>query len=183
LNDPLNLACFSERHWKVIAQGFQTETWFEDGQAIGTGGIVNPNPEDLRVGQKYYRFASATSNYDAQVGGGWWIDYENFATIRGFANRHGYGLEYAARLFLALPYAWTRVDRLVTAILEVPLRAYAGHGKVASLSSEKWTPRQHLKVRQLYIPGLYRRGARTQLYETAFPKPQINYVATMKPTN
>ena len=179
--DPLNLACFSEPHWKVIAEGFETETWFEDGQAVGAGGILTPQPENLRVGQRYCRFASVTSSRDAQLGGGWWIDYENFTTIRNFANKHGYELGYAARLFLALPYAWTRVDRLVSAILEVPLRAYAGQGKVASTAGEKWTPVQHLKVRQLYIPGLYKRGARPQLYETAFSNPQISYVATMKP--
>jgi hypothetical protein len=181
--DPFNSACFSEPHWKVIAQGFETETWFEDGQAVGTGGLAMPQLQDLRVGQRYYRFASVTSSRDAQLGGGWWIDYENFTKICNFAKKHGYGLEYATRLFLALPYAWTRVDRLVTAILEVPLRAYAGQGKVASPSGEKWTPMQHLKVRQLYIPGLYKRGAKTQLYKTAFPNPQINYVATMKIIN
>jgi hypothetical protein len=68
--DQLNLACFSEPHWKVIAGGFDTETWFEGGQAVGTGAILMPRQEDLRVGQEYYRFASATSSRDAQLGGG-----------------------------------------------------------------------------------------------------------------
>jgi hypothetical protein len=49
--DPLNLSCFSQPHWRVIAQGFETETWFEDGQAVGSGGIMMPKPEDLRIGQ------------------------------------------------------------------------------------------------------------------------------------
>lgn len=39
MTEPLNKHCFLEPHWRVIAQGFQTETWFNDGQAIGTGGI------------------------------------------------------------------------------------------------------------------------------------------------
>jgi hypothetical protein len=37
----LNLDCFSQPHWEVIARGFDTEKWFEDGQAVGTGGRTN----------------------------------------------------------------------------------------------------------------------------------------------
>ena len=47
---PANEHCFTEPHWRVIAQGFQTETWFNDGQAVGTGGIRNPQPISLRTG-------------------------------------------------------------------------------------------------------------------------------------
>jgi hypothetical protein len=179
----LNLDCFSQPHWKVIAQGFDTETWFEDGQAAGSGGILMPKPEDLRIGQKYFRFASSTSSREAQLGGGWWVDYESFGTIRRFADEQDVTLPYAARLFLALPYVWTRVDRLVSAILEVPLRAYAGRGKVAVSGGEKWTPAQHVEVKQLYIPGLYKRGVRPQLFEKAFPKPTIAYTASLQRTN
>ena len=178
--DPLNLNCFSQAHWRVIAQGFDTEKWFADSQAVGTGGILMPEPENLRVGQKYFRFASSTSSREAQLGGGWWLDYENFATIRRFSNEQNVTLTDAARLFLALPYVWTRVDRLVSAILDVPLRAYAGRGKVARASGQKWIPVQHLKVKQLYIPGLYKHGAPAQLFERAFPHPRIDYVATLK---
>jgi hypothetical protein len=177
--DPLNLICFSQPHWRVIAQGFETETWFEDGQAVGTGGIMMPKPEDLQIGQRHFRFASSTSSREAQLGGGWWVDYENFATIRRFASEQDVTLAYAARLFLALPYAWTRVDRLVSAILEVPLRAYAGPGKVASSGDETWTPVQHIKVKQLYVPGLYKKGAPQQLFEQAFPRPEIDYAAAL----
>ena len=68
----------------------------------------------------------------------------------------------AARLFLALPYDWTRVDRLVTAVLEIPLRAYAGKGKPADASGDaaadrgtRWIPMTHTPVTQLYVPGLF----------------------------
>ena len=61
---------FSQPHWRVIAQGFQTENWFNDGQAVGTGGIGNPQPIHLPVGQYYYRFASSHSPRDVQLGGG-----------------------------------------------------------------------------------------------------------------
>lgn len=175
--DPLNLACFSQPHWRVIARGLDTESWFNEGVGSGTGGITIPRPLDLPVGHKYYRFASGTSPRSAQVGGGWWIDFENYNTIRQYAQLHQLRLSYAARLFLALPVDWTRVDRLVSAVLELPLRAYAGKGAVAIAKGEKWTPIQHLPVRQFYIPGLYVPGASRQLYEEAFPKPQIEFIA------
>ena len=137
-----------------------------------------PQPEDMRVGNKYYRFASSVGTRQSQVGGGWWIDYESFNTIETYSRRNAVRLPDAARLFLALPYEWSRLDRLVSAILEVPLRAYAGRGKVASTRSDKWTPVQHIQVKQLYVPGLYREGATPQLFERAFPHPRFEYLAT-----
>jgi hypothetical protein len=176
---PLNAHCFDEPHWRVIASGFQTEAWFADGQAVGTGGIINPQPTHLPVGQYYYRFASSTSPHFAQMGGGWWLDFEHFRTIRAFAEQHGYSLKDAARLMLALPYAWTRVDLLIRALLIQPLKAYTGEGKPAQGPKAgpdrgtSWIPTQHIKVRQLYIPGLYVKGERPrqQLYETVFQAP------------
>jgi hypothetical protein len=176
----LNEHCFTEAHWRVIASGFQTEDWFNDGQAVGTGGILNPQPTHLRTGQYYYRFASSSSSREAQSGGGWWIDFENFRTIRSFAEKHGYSIREAARLMLALPYAWTRVDLLIRALLKEPLKAYIGEGKPA-LGEKKsgadkgtmWIPTQHIKIRQLYIPGLYTKGRRPhpQLFESVFSWP------------
>src|ERR1700712_1601711 len=75
---------------------------------------MKPEQQDLRLGQKYCRFASSTSSRKAQLGGRRWIDYEDFAKIRRFASEQDLNLGYAARLFLALPYPWTRVDRLVS---------------------------------------------------------------------
>ena len=112
-----NAAAFAQPHWRVIAAGFETERWFNDGQAVGTGGIVNPQPTRLPSGQYYYRFASSSSPREAQLGGGWWLDADNFNLVRRFAAQHDYTLREAARLMLALPYAWTRVDLLVRALL------------------------------------------------------------------
>lgn len=174
-----NSHCFSEPHWRVIAQGFQTESWFNDGQAVGTGGIRNPQSIHLRTGNYYYRFASTDSPPEARIGGGWWLDFENFKKIETFAHENGYSIRDAARLMLALPYAWTRVDLKIKAILKVPMKAYAGEGnivQVAANASNKgavWIPTQHVKVCQLYIPGLFIKGTRPreQLYEKVFTLP------------
>jgi hypothetical protein len=184
LMTPLNEHCFHQPHWLVIARGFKVEDWFEDDQGVGSGGIENPQAVDLPVGQRYYRFAGSTSSKAAQVGGGWWIDYEAFHTIDTFAQQNNINLSTAARLFLALPYEWTRVDRLVSAILEVPLRAYAGRGKPAlgdlARPDTTWTPMQHRPVIQFYIPGLYVKRQKPtqepQLYESAFPQPKFEYI-------
>jgi hypothetical protein len=182
-----NAAFFARPHWLVIARGFDTERWFSDGQAIGTGGIVNPQPTRLPSGQYYYRFASSSSVRTAQLAGGWWLDFENFALIRRFAADHGYPLREAARLMLALPYAWTRVDLLVRALLREPLRAYTGLGKPAQAAVKaalpgklpapdadrgtRWIPTQHVAVRQLYVPALFEMVDGRPLHETVFSQP------------
>jgi len=172
-----NADVFDQPHWRVIAQGFETESWFEDGQAVGTGGIVNPEATRLPAGQYYYRFASSDSPRSL-VGGGWWIDFENFVLIRNFADRNGHRLRDAARLMLALPYAWTRVNRLVRAYLQRPLRAWTGRGKPArgpqggADRGALWIPTQHIVVRQLYVPGLALRDESGRpLHERVFRSP------------
>jgi hypothetical protein len=177
LFDPANAASFAQPHWRVIAAGFDTERWFNDGQAVGSGGIASPQPTRLPSGQYYYRFASSRTSRDAQLGSGWWLDYENYALIRRFASDHDYTLREAARLMLALPYAWTKVDVGVRALLREPLRAYTGLGKPAQGAAAggdrgtRWIPTQHVAIRQLYVPGLYVRGRAQQLYEAVFAQP------------
>jgi len=174
--DCANAAEFEQPHWKIIARGLKTEEWFNDGQGVGTGGIVTPQPTRMPAGQYYYRFASSTSPRSAQLGGGWWIDFEAFHTIETFARANAYRVRDAARLMLALPYSWTKVDRLFHALLQSPMRAYTGFGKPAqggdaADKGTKWIPTQHIKVRQLYVPGLYVQGRAKQLYETVFLQP------------
>lgn len=171
-----NAKPFAQPHWRVIASGFSVENWYEDGQAVGTGGIANPQPTRLPTGQYYYRFASSRSPRAAQLGGGWWVDFENFSLIRRFARANDYALHEAARLMLALPYDWTRVDLLVRALLAQPLRAYTGYGKPAQGAvagpdrGTRWIPTQHVRVQQLYIPGLGT-GGPPPLFETVFASP------------
>jgi hypothetical protein len=170
---------FDQPHRRVIAQGFDTKTWFNDGQAVGTGGIAMPQPARMPSGQYYYRFANGTSPRAVQLGGGWWIDFEAFNTIQRFATDNAYRLKDAARLMLALPYDWTKVDIQVRALLRSPLRAYTGLGKVAQgktsgpNNDDTWTPTQNIKVRQLYIPGLFVKGRSQQLWETVFVQPAV----------
>lgn len=181
MEQALNEHCFSDPRWRVIAQGFQTEAWLNEGQAVGTGGIRMPQPCRLRTGHYHYRFASSGSPRASQLGGGWWLEFEEFHKIRAFAQEHGYSVSEAARLMLALPFAWTRVDLLVRALLVRPLKAYAGEGKPAqgaTAGSDKgtvWIPTQHIRVRQLYIPGLTERGLppAEQLHERAFTGAEI----------
>jgi hypothetical protein len=181
--EPANAECFSQPHWRLIARGIDVESWFNDGQVSGTGGILLPKELKLPVGQRYYRFASSMSSREAQLGGGWWVTYESFRQISDFARTNQYSLSESARLHLALPYSWTRVDRLVSAILAVPLRAYAGRGGVAHSGgadardkNTKWIPLQHREVTQLYIPGLFVKGRSEQLFTRAFPDPVVEYI-------
>jgi hypothetical protein len=187
----VNANAFTQPHWRVIAGGFDTERWFEDDQGQGTGGIANPQPTRLPSGQYYYRFASSQSPRAAQLGGGWWLDFENFNTVRRFAQDNGYTLREAARLMLALPYSWTRVDRLVRALLREPLHAWTGLGKAAqepatatasagakpgqkgtAPPTTTWIPTQYVAVRQLYVPGLQGVAADgLPLFESVFSQP------------
>lgn len=176
---PLNAHCFLDANWRVIASGFRIEDWANDGQVVGNGGIVNPQQTHLGSGQYLYRFASSASSRDTQLGGGWWLDFENFHLIQSFARQNGYSVRDAARLMLALPYAWTLVDLLVRALLREPLKAFTGEGKPARGpdagpdKGTRWIPTQHIKVRQLYIPGLLTKaeGATTRIFEAAFAGP------------
>ncbi len=181
MSTPANATFFAQPHWRIIAAGFDTERWFQDGQAVGSGGIARPQPTRLPAGQYCYRFASSSSSQAAQLGGGWWLDFENFSLIRRFGTDHGHSLHDAARLMLALPYAWTRVDLLVRALVRQPLRAYTGLGKPAQGSAHaaaagddrgtRWVPTQHVAVRQLYIPGLCEPVDGKPLYASVFQQP------------
>jgi hypothetical protein len=168
---------FEQSHWRVIAQGFDTERWFDEGEAVGTGGILMPEPTRLPSGHYYYRFTSSVSPKFAQLGGGWWVDFETFKMIERFASENKYRLKDAARLMLALPYDWTKVDLLIKALLKSPLRAYTGLGKPAQGGAgnadkgTQWIPTQHVRARQIYIPGLFVKGRKEQLYETVFDQP------------
>jgi hypothetical protein len=177
MTNAANASHFEQPQARLIAAGFDVEKWLNDGQGVGTGGIVIPQRIHLAVGHYYYRFASGTTSREAIYGGGWWIDFENLQLIRQFAESNGYSLREAARLMLALPYAWTRIDLQLRALLVQPMDAYAGYGKPAqgpakgSDRGTRWIPTQHVRVRQLYIPGLAVKGSPSPVYRAAFAQP------------
>jgi hypothetical protein len=74
------------------------------------------------------------------------------------------------------------VDLLVKALLRSPLRAYTGEGKPAQGAARgadggtTWVPTQHVKVRQIYIPGLFVNGRTEQIYEKAFEQTSVTRI-------
>ena len=180
-NKALNDICFHQQHWKLIAQGFDIEHWFNDGQKVNNGGIRIPTRVKLKPFYRYYRFASSTQPRAAQLGSGWWISFDDFNTIRHFSMRNQLEITYAARLFLAVPYELSRMDRIVSALLVAPIDAYAGEGNVAKSEKDKWTPIQRLKVTQLYIPGLVSNSKTKDLCETIWESIRFEYAHNRKP--
>lgn len=177
----LNAVCFTQPHWRVQAQGLDPHSYFEQGEGKGTGGIARPEPVMLNIDHYYYRFSDSTKGEAVALGGAWWISFDTYNTIKHFGEMHGYAVGYAARLFLALPVDWTRVDRIVRARLSAPLGAYAGEGKPALSLSGSYTPLQHVKVTQLYIPGLFLTFGDTQpLYRRVWEDVSATFSATMK---
>lgn len=159
LRQPVNSQCFSQPHWLAIAEGRKIEDWLGDPQTPGNGGIERPQEVHLRTGLRYYRFTSSNSDVAVQWGSGWWMEFESLKTVERFAQNHGYSLSEAARLFFAIPYRMSRVDRLVSGMLAVPLKAYTGLGrpvdvKTSDKTVERWIPNHYNRVVQLYIPGL-----------------------------
>jgi hypothetical protein len=170
-----NDVCFEQPHWPLIEKGYDVERWFADGVGSSTGGMSFPKRVHLPVGHRYYRLASGTAPDESKLGGGWWMSFETYKTIERYAEAHDLDFTYAARLFPALPYDWTRVDRLVSAILSAPMDAYAGEGKVAESGGDKWTPLQHIKVLQLYIPGLVANLKERNLYKRVWRDVEVRY--------
>ncbi|MCP5287874.1 MAG: hypothetical protein H6931_01955 [Burkholderiaceae bacterium] len=75
----------AQPHWRH-RPGHDVERWFDDSQAMDTGGILL-QPTWLTAGQYYYRFASSTSSRSTRVSGGWWIDFEIFHCIEALRRR------------------------------------------------------------------------------------------------
>lgn len=103
MSEAANAQHFAQPSSRIIANGYSVESWLNDGQAVGTGGIANPQPTRLLTGHYHYRFASSTARRTSQQGGGWWLDFENFKLVQRFAADNGYSLREAARLMLAFP--------------------------------------------------------------------------------
>lgn len=177
----LNGFAFTQPKWENAAKGYDQNAtaWPEY-----NGGIEMPKRVHLRLGLRYFRFASSKAPREqSQLGGGWWMEFETLNTISSFARQHSTP-RHAARYLLGLPWEWTKCDKLVSAILEKPLDAFRGKGKPAVSRSldepgahpndrgTSYIPPQHLEIMQLYIPDL------TSVRAQAFPNPTIEDVWT-----
>jgi hypothetical protein len=150
------------------------------------GGIEMPKQVHMRIGQKYFRFASSKNDKESsQFGGPWWVEFESLKEITNYSRRFSSPRD-SVRYMLSIPWEWSEVDKLVYAILEKPLDAYRGKGKPAQprgMGQVKahpndrgvpYTPPQHLNIMQLYIPGLYDPDTKsTEIRRKVFPQVQI----------
>lgn len=161
---------------------FQVARGASDSGNVGwpepNGGMLNPRRVHLTVGSRYYRFASSGKPHAAQLHGGWWIEFETIRKIARFASEHS-DARHAVRYFLAVPWSWNSVDKVVSGFLREPLDAYRGEGRAVSTvpgahsrdGGTRYIPPQHLKdLYQLYIPGMHEIGPQ------AFPAPKIENI-------
>jgi hypothetical protein len=154
-----------------------------DGQVIATvsnGGIAGPVETTLvegtfiaRIGSKrlvrpdrygVLRPAVNLSNrglFATTAAGEWWLDRDNYARVRAFAQHKGVGLPVAVRLLCCVPLEWSDLDMIVEATLKQPLRVYRGLANAAHVKAGKFTEslppipdHRGQQVEQLFIPGL-----------------------------
>lgn len=120
---------------------------------------------DLARGQIIYRFIDITRSPGPipAANGPWWMEFETFQQIKHFGLRHGYSLDYSARLYQAILYEWSEVTGYVRAEVLQGLRCWKGRGKQVSSASRDprdsatMTPMQSVnEAYQLFIPGITR---------------------------
>lgn len=140
------------------------------------GGIQTPLRVHVSTGQYLYRFASSTTPAPLRTQGCWWVEYEVLKKIARFASEQDSTPRDAARYFLALPWSWTQVDRLLRARVNARIDAYRGTGKPAAGNhardaGTRFIPPHHIsELYQLFIPGMDRpeiaRAALTDVSDT-----------------
>lgn len=182
-----NEICFDDTNgpfWGQMALGFQPYWLIEklgvessvylvndtDGIPIRDGGLQAPQETKVRKGQAMFRFVGSKKTGDKFQGtlfGNWWVDYETFVTIEGWAKEHGISLSEAAMQLLALPPKWTDSAWLFKVRVTQTLRAYVGKGGPATgeispaqakaerkkVEASLYAPPEHLEIKQYFIPG------------------------------
>lgn len=193
--DVLNIDCFTDpakrERWYNEARGLSVDK--ATGMGNTNGGIVNPQREHLKVGQQYYRLISnptgdteedRSKQIKYRVGGAWWMDAETLNNIyqRYRATGPNERMPMATdpesssyREWLALPFAWNKIEMIIVATLEARLDCYSGFGRTAKGSSPDdirafgYAP--HLSnlftIKQLCIPELYVH------LDSAFPRYEV----------
>lgn len=146
----LNAAAFSKPHWLLIAKGFKLDDWYNPrggGTAVErNGGIDNPWEASPKLGVRYYRFADLSKPRAQQVGGGWWLEFEQLHKIMEACPSRGLNLSQMARMFLAVPWEWNAADAMVTARLVKPMRVYEGRGRPVRQGKDYTTYSGHSAV-------------------------------------
>jgi hypothetical protein len=128
-----------------------------------TGGMINPQREELKAGLTLYRFASGALPLAKAVTGGWWVHKKEFEQIVNFAEQKGIAVPMAARMLCCVPPEWSDMGTLVRAVVREPLLAYKGLGNNVSVAvtdgggNVNMTAHNNiaaLRLFQLFIPGL-----------------------------
>lgn len=128
-----------------------------------TGGMIDPQREEIRVGAVLYRFASGSAKLTDAATGGWWVHQKEFDQIFNYAQQKNIAVPMAARMLCCVPPEWSDMGTLIRAIVREPLLAYKGLGNhvVQSVNdgfgAVKMNAQNHiaaLRLHQLFIPGL-----------------------------
>jgi hypothetical protein len=145
------------------AQGLSRTTteWLE-----ANGGITLPKRVHLPQQVYYYRFASSDMPHAHRLGGPWWVEFDVLKKVAIFARETGATPRDAVRYFLAVPWRYSKVDRLIRARLVTRLDAYRGEGRAVNTQTEPagahprdhdtvYIPPKHVhEIYQLYVPGM-----------------------------
>jgi hypothetical protein len=171
--EPVNAFLFRGEirgYWRLLARGAErraivhhrhTDRRFdfgtgEGGMAIRNGGIIAPTDSTVAGGRYLYRFVG-TKNYNESCAkalmGPWWIDQDTWRLLRDTARADGMSLDLVARNFLAIPEEWGDCVRVARGKLARSLMAWTGIGNVVSARAGNYTPAQHNKAVQLFVPG------------------------------
>lgn len=164
-----NRAAFEEARSRLIAIGTDLSPARAIIDASGnvlaharTGGMLDPEPYELRAGSTIYRFGGSKAPKDV-ARGGWWIEKREFQLLVNFAISHDIYVGLAMRVLCLVPPEWSDATLLLRGRVEQDLLAWRGLGNsvVTPMKGHKGIvrlPHQNeisaRRLPQLYIPGL-----------------------------
>lgn len=123
--------------------------------ALARRGILNPSVETLTPVRHLhlYRLGHSTLSDDENLSSPWWTDYENFITLKAFAERNSMSLTISSRVQNAQTPEFGPANVVYKARLAAPLMAFQGLGRPVLASDGRiYAPPQ--MVTQTFVPGL-----------------------------